>query len=145
MDPTAKILFITNMTREGNPLAGIDCIVELQKHQSYKEIPIFMYVGLANVAYQKINNNSHRLKNAKKIKAGENQEDVQRFILSSFGKKVEEPKLSKSFSELVGNVPKVSGQSLSKSQSYNNNSSNNNNKSSNNNSNKTNDNDCCLI
>ena len=35
-DPTSHIVFITNMTREGNSLAGIQGVIELQKAKNHK-------------------------------------------------------------------------------------------------------------
>ena len=45
MDPTANIVFISNMTRNEDGLAGIKGIIELQKAKTLTKIPIMMYIG----------------------------------------------------------------------------------------------------
>jgi hypothetical protein len=61
VDPTVRIIFITNMTRlEGpkkdipNGIAGIESAILLRKASPHKIIPIFFYIGNVNLAYEKI-------------------------------------------------------------------------------------------
>ena len=83
MDPTSHIVFISNMTRQGNGLAGIQGVIELQKAQSHKEIPIFFYIYNKELAYKKIKDHQSQIRNWENIGVGNNLAEIEVFLKSS--------------------------------------------------------------
>ena len=67
MNPAANIVFITNMTRQNDPLAGIVGAIEVEKMKSYKEVPILFYIYDKKAAYQKLNDNKLKFDNFSNI------------------------------------------------------------------------------
>ena len=58
------------MTRQGDGLAGIDGVVELQKAECHMQIPVFFYIGNRKAAIEKLTNNKDRFNENSKIKIG---------------------------------------------------------------------------
>lgn len=58
------------MTRAGNPMAGVEGVIELQKFECHMDIPIMFYIWDKESALKKIAANKDKIKNVNKIAIG---------------------------------------------------------------------------
>jgi hypothetical protein len=61
-------------------LAGIEGVIELQKIESHKKVPVFFYIGNMQVAKDKLKDNRERLKNFDKLEVGNRTIDIKEFL-----------------------------------------------------------------